>query len=92
MGKTLSDDLRRWYAGDLIARLNELSNQAQVYTLHFEFMRPKRFYVRDRGHLRKCLRTLEADGLVEKINLGFNIHQWKITEAGIDKVIENNLN
>jgi len=43
----------------------------------------------NRPHLRKCLWTLESDGFIENINLGMNIHQWKITEQGKLKLITN---
>ena len=80
-----SNDMKIYYRGALLALLKELADGKQVYTHHFEFMQPKRweFVGKDnRPHLCKCLRTLEADGYIENINLGCNIHQWKITDAG----------
>lgn len=81
-------DFKTHYRSDLNKILNELKDDKQVYTHYFEFIsvngnRQWQFVGKEnRPHLRKCLRTLEADGLVENINLGCNIHQWKITEKG----------
>ena len=84
-------DFKMYYRDDLKNILNELKDGKQVYTHYFEFIRVNgnrqwQFVGKEnRPHLRKCLRTLEADGLVENINLGCNIHQWKITEKGLLK-------
>ena len=79
--KTLSPDNQMYYRHSLRAILAELTDGKQVYTHHFEYLGLSSIS-RDRPLLRKCLRTLEAQGFIENINLGFNIHQWKITEAG----------
>jgi len=78
--KGYSEDLKRWHRGDLKAILRELQDGRQVYTHHFHYI--DRYSLKDRTHLRKCLWSLVGEGLIENINLGYNIHQWKITEAG----------
>jgi hypothetical protein len=80
-----SEDLRRWHSAHiqaLLVSIRELKEPA--YTHYFGFIGISSFAgPLNRPHLRKCLRTLEAYGLIENINLGFHIHQWKITEKGI---------
>jgi len=86
--KSYSDAMKHFHGGDLKAILNELQDGKQVYTHHFEFKlsNGKRYYQfsgkENRPHLRKCLWSLEADGLIENIDLGFHIHQWKTTKNG----------
>lgn len=86
--KIHNEEMKRWCRGDLNNILVELQDGKQVYTHHFEhtFSDGRRHYnfvgKSNRPHLRKCLWTLEADGLIENIDLGMNIHQWKITERG----------
>lgn len=89
MSDIYSDQMKRWHSSALRSLLIELAAANEpVYTHHFEmtFRDGRRHYEfvgkSSRSHLRKCLRTLEADGLIENINLGMNIHQWKITELG----------
>ena len=93
--KIHSADSKFRYQGDLLALLLEMKGGEQVYTHHFECTfkdgrRHWQFVGKDsRPHLRKCLWTLEADGLVENINLGNNVHQWKITEKGENHLINH---
>jgi hypothetical protein len=80
-----SEDLRRWHSAHIQALLEALRKMEQpAYTHLFEFIGINEFSGdNNRPHLRKCLRTLEAYGLIENINLGFHIHQWRITEKGM---------
>lgn len=93
--KLFSEEMTRWYRGDLQNILFELRDGKQVYTNHFEntFSDGRRHWnfvgKSNRPHLRKCLWTLEAQGLIENINLGMNIHQWKISDAGKDFLKSN---
>lgn len=76
----LSDYLKHYHSQTLLNILKHAAKEVR-YTHAFELeycLKGKA----NRPFLRKCLRTLEADGLIENINLGYNIHQWKITDAG----------
>lgn len=85
MATTHSKEMTIYYCGHLKAILKELADGKKVYTHHFEHINPKVWQFvgkENRPHLRKCLKTLEAAGLIENFNLGFNIHQWAITDSG----------
>jgi hypothetical protein len=57
----------------------------QHYTHHFEFLDISSFKGKDnRPMLRKYLRHLEGKGYIKNHNLGNNIHQWSITQDGIE--------
>lgn len=93
--KVYSEKMKQWYSCDLIMILSELNISEEVYTHHFEgiLFNGKRnfgFVGKDnRPHLRKCLWTLEHDGLIENINIGLNIYKWKITERGRNYLIKS---
>ena len=83
-----SEEMKRWYSSDLKTILSELKDGKKVYTHHFEYTlsNGKRHYnfvgKSQRPHLLKCLRTLETDGLINKISLESKINQWEITDKG----------
>lgn len=84
--KYYSENMQRHYHHDLMDILNAMEPGVPVYTHHFEFLKPRNygFVGKDnRPHLRKCLWTLVELGLIQNINLGNNIHKWKITQDGI---------
>lgn len=56
----------------------------QHYTHHFESGISSFTGKDNRPRLRKYLRYLEGKGYVKNHNLGFNMHQWSITQDGID--------
>ncbi len=93
--KAYNDNSKLWYKEDLLDLLTEMLGGKLMYTHHFEFpfkdgRNHYQFVGKDnRPHLRKCLWTLEADGLIENINLGNNVHQWKITEKGENYLINH---
>lgn len=86
--KVHSEEMKRWYRHDLQSILDELKDGKRVYTHHFERKlsdgRTHYNFVgkSNRPHLLKCLWTLVSDELIENINLGMNVLQWKITDKG----------
>lgn len=67
------------------ALLKAFTPDKQHYTHHFEFIGVSSFKGKDnRPLLRKYLRHLEEKGYVKNHNLGSNIHQWSITQDGIE--------
>jgi len=85
-----SDNMKLVYRADMLALLNEIKDGDPVYTNHFEgvfndgFMHWQFVGKHCRPHLIKCLRTLEADGLIINIVVITNVHKWQITQKGID--------
>jgi hypothetical protein len=86
--KIYNQDMQMWYRADFRSILLELEDGKQVYIHHFEgvLSSGKRLYSfvgkNNRPHLRKCLWSLESNGLIININLGMNQHMWKITDLG----------
>lgn len=79
MKNTHSEIDQIYYEPHYRALVKELEKGLEYYTHHFEFIGVSAFVGKsNRPHLRKCLRTLEKDGIIENINLGSNIHKWKI--------------
>lgn len=67
------------------ALLNGFTPGEQHYTHHFEFLDISSFKGKDnRPMLRKYLRHLEEKGYIKNHDLGSNIHQWSITQDGIE--------
>ena len=85
-----SDNMKLVYRADMLSILNEISDGFPVYTNHFEGIFNDGFthwqFVGKycRPHLIKCLRTLEADGLIINIVVITNVHKWQITTKGIE--------
>lgn len=90
MATILSDYDRAYHRSELNAILEKLaSEESEIPTSSFEFLSPRiwSFVGKDnRPFLRRCLRTLESEGLIENINKGFNHHYWKITESEREKI------
>ena len=81
MNQLLTDNDRMYYCTALQQIVNLLRDGQKHYTHHFEQIAC--FSGKDnRPLLRKCLRTLESDGLVQNFDQGYNIHMWQITEKG----------
>lgn len=69
--------------------LEHALKKGECSTSSFEYLDRREYCIvgkSNRPFLRKCLRTLEYFGLIENINLGFNIHHWKITELGKNRL------
>jgi len=86
-----SEDLKRYYKSSMMIILESLRDGEPQYTHYFSFIPELEAHHLDRQKIKQCLRTLESDGFVQNINLGLNIHQWKITESGIE-YLKNKLN
>lgn len=85
MSEILSDNDRMYYRTGLKKILHALRDGQKHYTHHFEQITC--FSGKDnRPLLRKCLRTLEADGLVQNFDQGYNIHMWQITDKGKEQL------
>lgn len=79
MSKLLSDNERVYYKSVLQSIVNALEKCSPAYTHHFESIGHMCIKGKDnRPLLRRMLRTLEADGIVENIDLGCNTHKWKL--------------
>ncbi len=83
MAQLLSSNDRYYYKQGLLAILKKLEEGSELYTFQFEHVYSYTFTGKaNRPLLRKCLRTLEHDGLIHNIDLGTNIHKWRITQKG----------
>jgi hypothetical protein len=83
MPELLSDNDRMYYRTALQKILHAMRDGHKHYTHAFENVYGYLFAGKhNRALLRKCLRTLEADGLVQNFDEGFNVHMWQITEKG----------
>lgn len=77
--KLLTDYERVYYKPVICNILSLFKENESYYTSHFRYAAST---VRsDIVLLRRILRTLEADGTVQNINLGFNDHKWKLSNS-----------
>ena len=77
--KILSDNQRSYYRALLSVIVESMEVGKQYYTHYFETIQGVGYtFTNDRPLLRKVLRTLEADGKIKNINLGFNCHKWEL--------------
>jgi len=87
MPELLSDNDRMYYRTALQKILHALRDGQKHYTHHFEYIDVASLKGKDnRPLLRKCLRTLEADGFIKNFDEGSNVHMWQITEKGKQRV------
>ena len=77
--KGFTDNNRAYYRTVLATFLNSMEINKEHLTLEFYG-----YYRLNEDEMRKALRTLEFDGMIENINHGFNWHRWKLTEKGIE--------
>lgn len=73
--KLLTHSERVYYSSVIDRLLYVLSDNAPHYT--FELRQSTSTTSHDAPLLRRILRTLEDDGKIENVNLGYNIHKWK---------------
>lgn len=87
MNQLLTDNDRMYYRTGLQQILHLLRDGQKHYTHHFEYIGCSYFAGKaNRPFLRKCLRTLEADGLVQNFDQGWNVHMWQITDKGKEQL------
>ena len=81
---TILSDYDRHYYKNEIARVAELFQDGQVHYTGDFYMLSSSFTNGDDGRLlRKVLRTLEHDGIIELIARDFNTNQWKLKNKNV---------